>query len=511
MKKIGIILSLVLVAACLLSAVAFAAGASFGIAASKTTAKAGDEVTITASIKENPGVWTVAAYISYDPAVFEQVSKDDSGVITRMSEAADSAGKAVFDLGDVGNVKDVTVTGTIGSVVLKVKADAPAGKTTISIINDESYNASDDEVAFTPASVEVTIEGAAPPHTHTLTKTDAVEATCDKEGNIAYWTCSECGKIFKDAEGKNEIKMADTVVAKKDHTWDAGAVTKEATCEEKGVKTYTCTVCGKTKTEDIAAKGHSWDEGTITKEATCEEKGVKTYTCKNDSSHTKTEDIAAKGHDWDEGTITKEATCEEKGVKTYTCKNDSSHTKTEDIAAKGHDWDEGKVTTEPTYDAEGVKTFTCKNDPAHTRNESIAKLEPKSVTYDKGKDAMFEPEVEYDEIVVTDESGKPIVFEMSEVFDADGRMVLKSDFLTKNPTVIVKLQAAGKTVDAYKVSPKGAAPTPAPTNNGGGSQGNNKGSDNPKTGDSSNIALWAVLFALCGGTAVVLLPRKKEN
>ena len=35
------------------------------------------------------------------------------------------------------------------------------------------------------------------------------------------------------------------------HVWDAGTVTKEPTKKEEGVKTYTCTVCKKTKTESI--------------------------------------------------------------------------------------------------------------------------------------------------------------------------------------------------------------------------------------------------------------------
>ena len=39
------------------------------------------------------------------------------------------------------------------------------------------------------------------------------------------------------------------------HTWDAGSVTKAAGAYEVGVKTYTCSVCGFKKTEDIAATG----------------------------------------------------------------------------------------------------------------------------------------------------------------------------------------------------------------------------------------------------------------
>ena len=45
------------------------------------------------------------------------------------------------------------------------------------------------------------------------------------------------------------------------HEWDGGKVTKEATCNEAGVKTFTC-ACGETKTEAIAKTGeHKYDEG----------------------------------------------------------------------------------------------------------------------------------------------------------------------------------------------------------------------------------------------------------
>ena len=40
------------------------------------------------------------------------------------------------------------------------------------------------------------------------------------------------------------------------HKWDDGKVTKAATCTEAGEKTYTCTVCGKTKVVAIPALGH---------------------------------------------------------------------------------------------------------------------------------------------------------------------------------------------------------------------------------------------------------------
>lgn len=41
------------------------------------------------------------------------------------------------------------------------------------------------------------------------------------------------------------------------HLW-SGTVTKKPTCTAPGVKTFTCSECGKTRTESIAALGHDW-------------------------------------------------------------------------------------------------------------------------------------------------------------------------------------------------------------------------------------------------------------
>ena len=41
------------------------------------------------------------------------------------------------------------------------------------------------------------------------------------------------------------------VNGKAEHSWDEGVITQEATAEADGVKTYTCTVCSKTKTETV--------------------------------------------------------------------------------------------------------------------------------------------------------------------------------------------------------------------------------------------------------------------
>lgn len=52
------------------------------------------------------------------------------------------------------------------------------------------------------------------------------------------------------------------------HTWDTGRITEAATCTKDGVKTYTCTVCGETKTEAVKATGHKFGSWTKTEDAT---------------------------------------------------------------------------------------------------------------------------------------------------------------------------------------------------------------------------------------------------
>ena len=115
----------------------------------------------------------------------------------------------------------------------------------------------------------------------------AVAATCTDAGYTAGVYCHDCDRYIS---GHEEV-------AATGHSWDAGKVTTAATCTTAGVKTYTCSACGETKTESISATGHSWDAGKVTTAATCTSAGVKTYTC-SACGETKTESIPATGHSY---------------------------------------------------------------------------------------------------------------------------------------------------------------------------------------------------------------------
>ena len=79
---------------------------------------------------------------------------------------------------------------------------------------------------------------------HSLTKVEAVAATCTEGGNNEYYTCSVCKKVFK-ADATTETTVADETLAALGHKLTKTEA-KAATCTEVGNKEYyTCDNCGK--------------------------------------------------------------------------------------------------------------------------------------------------------------------------------------------------------------------------------------------------------------------------
>ena len=67
-------------------------------------------------------------------------------------------------------------------------------------------------------------------------------------------TCTETGISGKRCTHEGcEVIDSETVLAATGHTWDEGMVTTEPTYETDGIKTFTCSVCKATKTEQIPA------------------------------------------------------------------------------------------------------------------------------------------------------------------------------------------------------------------------------------------------------------------
>ena len=78
---------------------------------------------------------------------------------------------------------------------------------------------------------------------------------------------------------KGSLTATRTVRVIHEHSWDAGKVTKSATCTKDGEKTYTCSGCGETKTEVIKATGHKMGAWKTVASATTQKAGRQERSC----------------------------------------------------------------------------------------------------------------------------------------------------------------------------------------------------------------------------------------
>ena len=255
----------------------------FGTSVSKSSVETGETITVTVSTSEITDGRTIYAKLNYDNSLLEYVSHS-----ANHGGDSNNTGSAVLVVVEKSN--PTTMSGTLMTVTFKAKA---AGTASFSLSGCEATYGLN-EIKTYPSSASGASVTITAPHVCAPVAVPAQAATCEADGYEAHYKC-ECGKLYADAAGTTPISAA----------------------------------------TPIPAKGHAWDNGKITTEPTCENEGVKTFTCQNDASHTKTEAVAALGHAWDAGKVTTPATCTEDGVMTYTCQNDASHTKTEPIKA-GH-------------------------------------------------------------------------------------------------------------------------------------------------------------------------------
>ena len=87
---------------------------------------------------------------------------------------------------------------------------------------------------------------------HNMQYFDYVPETCTTDGNIEYYKCGNCSKLFTDADGKNEITYADTVIAAKGHRY------LTSWTFDSDSHWHKCDVCGSVdKIEPHVSSGHA--------------------------------------------------------------------------------------------------------------------------------------------------------------------------------------------------------------------------------------------------------------
>lgn len=305
-----IFLALCLVLALVLMAVPAMAANSVDawVNADSSSVSAGSTVTVTVSAEvDNCGSGGIA--VSFDSAVFDLTGGSCSLSGTDLSYFDPATRDGAFAYSGSS-----AISGQVFQFTLKAKSTAPAGSSTVN-------------VTFIADGTSVS-------------RSISISLACDHSyDNDCDEKCNTCG-------GTREVS----------HSYDSGKVTAQATCNQEGVKTFTCTACKATKTEPIEKTEHTFDEGKITAAATCDKEGTKTFTC-SICKETKTETVDKLEHSFGEGTVTKEATCDQAGEKTYTC-TACGYEETRETDKLPHVYD--VVGYEPaTCEENGEMVFTC--------------------------------------------------------------------------------------------------------------------------------------------------------
>ncbi len=226
-----------------------------------------------------------------------------------------------------------------------------------------------------------------------------VDATC----TVAK-TCSECSVTEGDALGHDYVgkqttdpTCTDTGIMTYTCSHDASHTYTEtvaalghtevidkavpATCENTGLtEGKHCSVCSEILVAQtlIAELGHDY-VGVVTKDSTCTETGIRTFTCTNDAKHQYTEVIELKAHSI-VNVDKKDATCENAGWEAYEYCSTCTYTTFKAIPETGHSFDMANgVLTRPAQLngewADGYYTYTCTNDNAHTTTKTVKRAD----------------------------------------------------------------------------------------------------------------------------------------
>ncbi len=321
MKKIISLLA----ALCLIVSFAIpasAAGFAVSLSSSKKDVSAGDTVTFTVSLsgagKGTSGYIEVAASSN-----FELIS---GKFLTANTQKADfdkstSDGIVLYDGESHPN-------GTLCEFVLRAKTASKSVQNvsvTVDIRNGSAL------LGSVKASKDIKIICAS----HTFGAYTKVNDSTHKR------VCSACG--FEET---------------KNHTWNGGTITKQASCKESGTKHFTCTACSAEKDEAIAkTNSHSWGGYKVSQNPGCTTPGTQMRTC-SACGKNETQQISATGHSMGAWTQSKAPTCTAAGEEKRSCSK-CGHAETKAINALGHSFSHPTVTKEPTCTETGIETGKC--------------------------------------------------------------------------------------------------------------------------------------------------------
>lgn len=339
------------------------------------------------------------------------------------------------------------------------------------------------------------------PCTHNMTHIDAVNASCEVAGNMEYYVCSKCNKMYSDANGTNELTdvsvkatghtVPDTWVTDTDNHWKV------------------CSVCN--KRTDEATHTYNWVVDTA---ATVEATGVKHEECACGLKRNENTIIEKLPHEHTGITHHSAivATCTKAGnVEYWTCEyTDCAGKYYSDAECQIEITDVTLAIVPDNHVYEGDKDSNC-NECGYVRFYQVI----------KGANGNYEKNSSEGLTISAD--GEYSLFDSVKV---DGQVVEKANYIVSEGSTVITfkteylntLNSGTHDVEVMYTDGKTAQTQftindeDVKTNDGSGgssSEANNSAEVlSPKTGDRSHVGL-AIAVLLCAGIICTVFMKKK--
>lgn len=103
-----------------------------------------------------------------------------------------------------------------------------------------------------------------------------------KKSGVTLDDAGEYISVYYSSSSQSRIyvcRATKTLEVEHTHTWDEGKITTASTCTKKGTKTFTCTVCGKTRNQEVSVVAHKFTTWKTTTAATALAPAKQTHKC----------------------------------------------------------------------------------------------------------------------------------------------------------------------------------------------------------------------------------------
>lgn len=195
-------------------------------------------VNVTLSAENFPAVSSFAlSDINFDSSVMSLES------VNLLTDGTLSESDGVYTASFASPVKP---EGEILSLVFTVSESAPDGIYPVEYKFSLTYPAvGGEEITLDASAVSGTIEVGPCRHEGTMVYVESKEPGCTENGSEAYYTCTSCSLIFRDAEGKEPVTEDDIIIPATGHDYEKFYTVDTAPTEtEPGSRSRHCKGCG---------------------------------------------------------------------------------------------------------------------------------------------------------------------------------------------------------------------------------------------------------------------------